>query len=138
MRVSFFRLGIVFTIGAVFYPAIELLWRGYTHPTMALLGGICFAFIYEIHENLSFLPLFYRAFLCCAVISALEFIFGFVLNILLSLDVWDYSREYMNLYGQICLAYCIAWLLLSLACAPLCHLLKRLLVRIESKYNSNA
>ena len=37
---------------------------------------------------------------------------GVILNIWLKLDIWDYSREPFNLYGQICLFYALIWFLL--------------------------
>ena len=33
----------VFSIGAAGYSLLEILWRGNTHWTMTLAGGICFA-----------------------------------------------------------------------------------------------
>ena len=32
-------------IGGVVYMGIETLWRGYTHWSMGVLGGVCFALI---------------------------------------------------------------------------------------------
>ena len=36
---------ILFLIGGGIYLAIELWWRGYSHPSMFVLGGICFVFV---------------------------------------------------------------------------------------------
>ena len=36
----------VCTIGSVGYSAIEVLWRGFTHWTMALAGGVGFLLLY--------------------------------------------------------------------------------------------
>ena len=33
---------VLFLFGAVLYAAIEIMWRGYTHWTMAALGGLLF------------------------------------------------------------------------------------------------
>ncbi|MFY9381468.1 MAG: hypothetical protein WAO54_04540 [Eubacteriales bacterium] len=44
----------VFAAGAVLYSTIEVLWRGYTHPSMAATGGACLAAMYaydKTHEN---------------------------------------------------------------------------------------
>ncbi len=117
---------ICFAIGSVVYPVLEIFWRGYTHFSMALLGGVCFALIYSINEKFFHFRAVFRAFICACVISVLEFFCGVVLNIFLRLDVWDYSREVCNIYGQICLSYCILWYFLSLLCCPVCVLLKKL------------
>lgn len=43
----------VFSIGAVGYSLLEILWRGNTHWTMTLAGGICFVGIHlsNIHAR---------------------------------------------------------------------------------------
>lgn len=120
-----------FTLGGIIYPLIEILWRGYTHFSMAVVGGVCFAFIYFIHTRYAHLSALIRSFFCCVGISIAEFFSGIFLNLILRLDVWDYSSELFNLYGQICLSYCIVWFLLSLACAPLCSFLKKIFIKIR-------
>ena len=120
---------ICFAIGGVVYPILEIFWRGYTHFSMAMLGGVCFALIYFINGKFRHCKATFRAFLCACVISALEFFCGVVVNIFLRLDVWDYSREVFNLYGQICLSYCILWYFLSLLCCPVCYFLKKLFIK---------
>ena len=35
---------VLFSIGAMGYGLIEILWRGYTHWSMLTAGGICFMF----------------------------------------------------------------------------------------------
>ena len=36
------RETVVFYLGGMFYCGVELLWRGWTHGSMFLLGGLCF------------------------------------------------------------------------------------------------
>lgn len=48
------------------------------------------------------------------IISELEFLTGYVVNIRLGLNVWDYSDMPLNLAGQICVPYSILWMFLSL------------------------
>ena len=48
---------ISFAIGSVLYGTIEILWRGYTHWTMLLAGGICLALFYVFNLNHFYLPL---------------------------------------------------------------------------------
>ena len=38
----------VYVTGGLLYGLIELLWRGWTHWSMLLCGGACFALMYHI------------------------------------------------------------------------------------------
>ena len=40
----------LFNVGGLLYILIELIWRGRSHWTMFLLGGICFVFLGLINE----------------------------------------------------------------------------------------
>jgi len=91
-------------LGAVLYGALELLWRGRTHWTMLILGGVCFAVMYLIATRSTW-PLLQKWISSAAVITALEFLAGAAVNIRLGWDVWDYSDQPFNLFGQICLLY---------------------------------
>lgn len=43
------------------------------------------------------------------IITAVEFIFGIIFNILLDMNVWNYENVPFNILGQICLPYSILW-----------------------------
>lgn len=111
-------------LGAVLYGAIELLWRGRTHWTMLIAGGIGFSVMYLISTRSNWtLP---HKWICsAAVITILEFLVGAVVNILLGWNVWDYSDQPFNLYGQICLLYSVLWLLIAIPGTALCNLIKQ-------------
>lgn len=49
------------------------------------------------------------------IITVFEFIVGYIVNIHLGWQVWDYSGLPFNLYGQICLYYFLLWMPLSMA-----------------------
>ena len=109
-----FKHASLFIIGAVIYMVVELLWRGYTHWTMGILGGICFIVIGSINELFSWDLLFWIQCACGSiVITALEFIAGYILNIHFDLAIWDYSDIPFNVMGQICPQYTLAWFALS-------------------------
>ena len=55
------KYALFFSIGGAGYGLLELLWRGYTHPTMLLAGGICFVIFSYIAERLYTLPLLIKA-----------------------------------------------------------------------------
>lgn len=99
--------------GGLAYGIAELLWRGSTHISMFLVGGLCFFIIGQLDEHNTSLCLISQAIISCFVITALEFSSGVLINIVLKLNVWDYSKLPMNIWGQICLPFSALWLLLS-------------------------
>ena len=107
---------ILFVIGGISYFFIEILWRGHSHITMFILGGLCFVSVGLINEYYFKLKksLLIQQSVSCLVITTLELIFGLILNVRLRLNVWDYSNLKFNLMGQICLEYSVLWFFLSL------------------------
>lgn len=104
----------LFAIGGATYFMIEVLWRGYSHFSMFLLGGLCFLLIGLINVFLRWeTPLWKQQLISTGIITSLEFIFGIIFNIVLKLDIWDYSNLPFNLLGQISLQFSIAWFFLS-------------------------
>ena len=102
------------TIGGFIYVLIELAFRGRSHWTMFLLGGLCFYLIGLVNELYPWdMPLISQMFISSIIVTSLEFIFGVFLNIFLGLGIWDYSNLPYNLCGQICLIFSIAWFFLS-------------------------
>lgn len=98
-------------VGGVIYIGIELLWRGYSHWTMFVLGGVCFVFLGWINEVIPWnMPLWKQAVIGTVIITALEFVTGCIVNLWLGWNVWDYSNTFMNLLDQICLPYIILWI----------------------------
>ncbi len=100
--------------GGFLYYLIEVLWRGYSHPSMFVVGGICFLLIGGINNVLPWeLGFLWQALIGAAAITMVEFVSGCILNLWLGLDVWDYSNLPLNLLGQICLPFCGLWILIS-------------------------
>ena len=101
-------------IGSIIYMSLEILWRGYTHWTMGILGGICFICLGLINEILSWeTPLVLQMLIGSTIITILEFITGCIVNLWLGWNVWDYSELPLNLLGQICLPFSILWYFIS-------------------------
>ncbi len=111
-----------FAAGAAGYPLIELLWRGHTHWTMSCTGGICLAGIRRICEKMRTCSLLRCCAACGGLITATELAVGLLVNRVLHWRVWDYSRQPLNLWGQVCLLYSLLWTVLSL---PLCLFFRR-------------
>ena len=115
---KYYTLG---TLGGLIYVFIELMWRGYSHWSMFLLGGVCFIALGLINEVIPWeMPLTAQMFIGCAIITALEFITGCIVNLWLGWDVWDYSEKPFNIMGQICPLFTLGWLALSLPGFMLC------------------
>ena len=103
----------VFLIGSFGYGLLEILWRGYTHPSMLLAGGICLWIIWKISIHYRDFSIFKKSLLSAFAITAVEIIIGFVVNINMHLNVWDYSGLKFNLAGQVSLLYSVLWFFLS-------------------------
>lgn len=116
---------VFFATGGIGYGIIEVLWRGYTHPTMLIAGGICFMIFSRVAEKFKNWRLLYKAILCSAAVTAVELIFGIVFNIILKKNIWDYSRVPFNFLGQICLLYTVIWGILGLLFLPLAELMNK-------------
>lgn len=102
--------------GGLLYVVLEMVWRGRSHWTMFLLGGICFAALGLINEILPWsMALWKQILIGTGIITALEFLTGCVVNLCLGWNIWDYSHLPGNILGQICPQYCLLWLPVSLA-----------------------
>lgn len=106
---------ILFFIGGKLYTLIEVLWRGFTHWTMFILGGVCFVIMGLLNEyRFSWKDsLLKQSVISAVIITIFEFIIGCIVNLWLGWAVWDYSNLPFNLLGQICLYYFLLWIPLS-------------------------
>ena len=107
----------LFLVGGFTYFYIEILFRGYSHFSMIICGGLAFILCGAINQLMHFrISLVSQMILSSIIITGLEFITGYLVNMRLHWNVWDYSGMPYNLYGQICVAYSAIWLVLSLVC----------------------
>lgn len=105
----------LFSVGGSLYFFIELLYRRYSHWTMFILGGLCFLILGGLNEILTWeTPLWKQIGVGVIIVTILEFITGYIVNILLKWNVWDYSSLPFNLLGQISLLFCMLWIPLVL------------------------
>ena len=112
---------ILAAVGGVLYYLLEVLWRGYSHWTMALLGGLCFVLIGAINEVIPWeMPLVLQGVIGSAcIVTPLEFVTGCIVNLWLGWNVWDYSNIPFNVMGQICLPFSALWVVVSAAAVVL-------------------
>ena len=107
----------LFLVGGFTYFYIEILFRGYSHFSMIICGGLAFILCGAINQLMHFrISLTSQMILSTIIITGLEFVTGYLVNMWLHWNVWDYSSMPYNLYGQICAAYSAIWLVLSLVC----------------------
>lgn len=112
---SIIKYLILFLIGGTLYWILELLWRGRSHPVMVVIGGACFILCGAINEYIPWeMPLAEQGLIGAAIVTAVELISGFSLNICLGMDLWDYSDLPVNLLGQICLPFSMLWILVAM------------------------
>lgn len=106
----------LFDVGGLLYVLLELLWRGWSHWAMFILGGLCFVALGLINEALPWDMLLWKQMLLGAcIVTALEFLTGCTVNLWLGWGVWDYSNLPGNILGQISPQFFVLWLLVSLA-----------------------
>lgn len=105
----------LFLVGGSLYISIELIYRGHSHWTMGVLGGISFISIGLINEIFSWdTPIWIQCLIGGCLITFYEFITGVILNLCLHWGIWDYSHMPFNILGQICLPFTLIWCVLSL------------------------
>ena len=79
---------LVFGTGASFYSLLETLWRGHTHWSMGVTGGLVLLTVYTA-ERRTRSPLWRRCLHAAGIITAYEFAVGCVVNLRLGWQVWD-------------------------------------------------
>ena len=105
----FWKQTVLFYMGGSAYMTLEFLWRGKSHYSLFLLGGVCFLIIGSLGQKL---PLAVRLILNSGVITALELVTGLIVN--RNYSVWDYRTAPFNFLGQICLPFSLLWIPVSL------------------------
>ena len=114
---------LVFVTGSILYPIIEILWRGHTHSSMALAGGLSLTLINIICcGKMQKRSLAAKCAAGSLIITCVEFSVGVWVNLLLHLNVWDYSSLPLDLLGQVCLPFSLIWCVLTLPAIGICRL----------------
>ena len=105
---------ILIGIGGLTYTLIEVLWRGYSHWTMFIVGGLCGYLIGLVNEVIPWeMPIWKQSIIGATIVIVIEFISGCIINLWLKMGVWDYSNVPFNLLGQVCLYFYFIWIVLS-------------------------
>ena len=110
-------LTIWFLMGMVYF-VIEGIWRipkgGDANVVMLPIGGLCGLLIGSINQIPQFynMSVFKQSLIGTGIVLVIEYTAGYILNIKMGLDIWDYSNMFFNINGQICLEFGLLWLLL--------------------------
>ena len=99
----------LFLCGGVLYVTIELLWRGWSHYSMFLAGGIGFLLLGRLTKD--HLPPWAEVLIWAGIITMIELSAGLLFN--REYTVWDYRGAPLNLWGQICLPFTLLWMSVS-------------------------
>ena len=112
-----------FLLGGFGYVGLELLWRGRSHYSMFLAGGICFLLLGKLNRVKPRISMPLRCLAGAGVITAVELIAGLIFN--RQYQVWDYRHAPFNFLGQICLPFTLLWIPVSFGAYLLHHALER-------------
>ncbi len=104
---------VLFYLGGCSYLGIELLYRGRTHSSMFVAGGLCFLLVGKLNRVNPLLPRIPRAVVGALVITMVELGVGLAVN--RDYRVWDYRSQPGNFLGQICPMFTLLWILIALA-----------------------
>ncbi len=106
------RKCVLFYLGGTAYMILEFLWRGRSHGSMFVLGGLCFLLVGALNRCLK-IPLAFQLILSAVLITGLELITGLAVN--RDYTVWDYRGMPYHYLGQVCLNYSLLWIPVSMA-----------------------
>lgn len=82
------KCALLFLIGGALYYCIEILWRGYSHWTMAVVGGICFVVIGGLNNYIPWeMPMWEQGGIGALFVTAMELVVGIPLNLMMGLHI---------------------------------------------------
>lgn len=89
---------------------------GWTSLWMFPIGGMCGVIIGSLNNKPKYynLKMWQQVIIGGSLITSVELLSGIFFNMYLHLNIWDYSYDKFNFFGQICLQNCIAWYFLSI------------------------
>ena len=108
IKMKILKHTILFYIGGMAYMFLEFAWRGRSHGTMFLLGGLCFLVLGQIARLLPTKNLAVKGLAGSAAVTILELATGLAVN--RDYRIWDYRQLPFQYRGQICLLYSLLWI----------------------------
>lgn len=108
------KIIVLFLIYGSIYYGLEVLFRGYSHISMFILAGVLGVIIGLINEITPRINVILETLIGTTIATIAEGVTGVIVNIILHLNVWDYSDlPFTFFYGQCNLIFCIFWLILT-------------------------
>ena len=113
-----FKILSIWFIFGMCYFTLEGIYRipkgGFANLIMLFIGGLCGVLIGSINQFPKFnnMAVWKQAAIGTVLTLIVEYASGYVLNIKLGLNIWNYSDMYFNIKGQICLEFALIWFLL--------------------------
>lgn len=96
------------TLGGTLYYSFEMIFRGFSHWSMFMLGGFCLVFCIQQSIWTGWdSPLWLQVLWCSVFVTTGEFITGILVNKVMHWHVWDYSDQPFQLMGQICIPFAV-------------------------------
>lgn len=115
LKNQIFKYLYLFYFGGTTYVTMEVFFRGYSHWSMFLLAGIVFILIGLLNELWEWTDSILEQIITGTLIATIaEYITGYIVNIKLGWNIWDYSNMWGNINGQICPAFILLWVPISL------------------------
>lgn len=108
-----------------------------------LFGPICPIYGFGMLIMILFLNKYKGKYLKLFCISSItlsyfEYIISFILEVLFGLKWWDYTNEFLNINGRICLTFFIAWGVISTIIINFINpFIQKFIDKIFNKFNSN-
>ena len=109
----------LFSLGGLGYVGLELLWRGRSHGSMFLAGGVCFLLLGRLKTD----RLWKMGLQGTLTVTGVELVTGLLFN--RDYRVWDYRAQPWTFLGQICLLYSLLWIPVSIGACWLYRKLDR-------------
>lgn len=125
MRKIIAEYSMIYTAGALGYGLLEIIWRGHTHWSMTVAGGLCLMIIYAVNAYHESWGLLKKCALCALAVTVVEFVIGCIVNIILGWQVWDYSALPFSIMGQVCLGFFFLWFLLCIPVLTFSEILQK-------------
>ena len=105
----------LFTIYGSTYMLLEYFYRGYSDISMVIAGGLSGICIGLINELFSWeTPFWKQCVIGGLIVTIIELITGYIVNVWLGWNVWDYSNLPLSFFNnQINLFFSLLWCLIS-------------------------
>ena len=124
-----YKNSVIFFIFGVSYVILEILYRGHSAISMFFVGGLCGLLIGLINEITPKMPVLLQMLLGSVIVTFIEFVTGYILNIKLGLHIWDYSNLRFNILGQVSLLFSILWFFLSFVVIKIDDILRHNIIK---------